>query len=152
MKDSRLLPREGFSIDPLWSAFCFLFLNPLFTAVPAYLLLKSPSKRLSHAVGALFISGCLYQANAFLTKWARNNWTKSDDWDWDNEVVLVTGGSSGVGASLVKKLAKRKIKVVVVGVSNLPYPTGMYAPAPRVVGSVWANLLQRRIFTSIDAI
>lgn len=139
MKNLRLFPREGLYIDPLWSAFCFLFLNPLLTAVPAYLLLKSPAKRLSDVVCALFISGCLHHANIFLTKWARNNWTKSDDWNWNNEVVLITGGSSGIGASLVKKLATRKIKVVVVGVSQLPYPTGIYVPLPRVVESGLTN-------------
>lgn len=57
-----------------------------------------------------------------------NNWT-NDTYDWNKEIVVVTGGSDGIGAIVVKLLAERGIKVVVLDVQELQYecpPTVQY--------------------------
>lgn len=49
----------------------------------------------------------------FLDKGAANNW-QNDVYDWSKEIVLVTGGSDGIGAKIVELLAERGIKVVIL--------------------------------------
>ena len=49
-----------------------------------------------------------------------NNFS-SDKYDWKKEVVVVTGGSDGIGAIVVKLLAEKGIKVAVLDVQPLTY-------------------------------
>ncbi|EPS39060.1 hypothetical protein H072_7169 [Dactylellina haptotyla CBS 200.50] len=49
--------------------------------------------------------------NSWLSWKAENNWVE-DKYDWDNELVLVTGASSGFGELIAEKLAKRGTKVI----------------------------------------
>jgi 3-oxoacyl-ACP reductase-like protein len=57
-----------------------------------------------------------------LTGLARNNWRLSDAhrWNWKEEIAVITGGCSGIGEEIVKALAKRGVKVVILDVSALP--------------------------------
>ncbi|KAG9292948.1 hypothetical protein G9A89_016310 [Geosiphon pyriformis] len=43
----------------------------------------------------------------------RNGWT-SDRTDWDNEIVVVTGGSRGIGGLLVETIALRNVSVIIL--------------------------------------
>ena len=61
-------------------------------------------------VAALY---ALRYTNSVASSRARNN-AVTDTYDWDKEVVVVTGGSSGIGECLVKRLAMRRIKVVIL--------------------------------------
>ncbi|KAF2262711.1 NAD(P)-binding protein [Lojkania enalia] len=62
------------------------------------------------------------EINAGLSCWAENKWLWTNDknaWDWKSEVAVVTGGSNGIGAMVVKKLASHGIKVAVLDVQPL---------------------------------
>lgn len=62
------------------------------------------------------------EANSVLNSWAESRWMRNsgkDDWDWPNEVAVVTGGSGGIGACVVKKLVSHGIKVAVLDVGPL---------------------------------
>ena len=62
------------------------------------------------------------EANAVLNTWAENRWAwKNDrnDWDWPNEVAVVTGGSAGIGACVVKQLVSHGIQVAVLDIGPL---------------------------------
>ncbi|KAJ8109215.1 hypothetical protein OPT61_g7622 [Boeremia exigua] len=62
------------------------------------------------------------EANAVLNSFAENRWSRKSDkheWDWPNEVAVVTGGSAGIGACVVKKLISHGIKVAVLDVGPL---------------------------------
>lgn len=62
------------------------------------------------------------EANALLNRVAENRWSwKSDksNWNWPNEVAVVTGGSAGIGACVVKKLVSHGIKVAVLDIGPL---------------------------------
>lgn len=37
-------------------------------------------------------------------------------WDWEKEVVVITGGCGGIGALVVSKLAAKNIKVVILDI------------------------------------
>ncbi|KAI8935497.1 hypothetical protein NX059_008067 [Plenodomus lindquistii] len=60
--------------------------------------------------------------NSALNSLAANRWRwKSDKsrWVWDKEVAVVTGGSAGIGACVVKRLVSQGVKVAVLDVSPL---------------------------------
>lgn len=73
---------------------------------------------------ALFALGLASRVNARLNEWALHNyrWKRSSTevWNWRKEVAVLTGGSSGIGALLTKKLAYKGITVVVLDVNPLP--------------------------------
>ncbi|KAK6334108.1 hypothetical protein TWF696_002610 [Orbilia brochopaga] len=51
------------------------------------------------------------KVNSYLSRGAENNWVK-DFYDWEEELVLITGASSGYGERMAEMLAGRGIKVV----------------------------------------
>ncbi|OBT97350.2 hypothetical protein VE01_04358 [Pseudogymnoascus verrucosus] len=65
---------------------------------------------------ALCTAGIIYICGKALSRLILNNWT-SDKWDWRREVVLITGGCSGIGEQIARKFAERNIKVVVLDIT-----------------------------------
>ncbi|KAH7384447.1 hypothetical protein BKA66DRAFT_511665 [Pyrenochaeta sp. MPI-SDFR-AT-0127] len=60
--------------------------------------------------------------NSALNRWALNRWIWKNDtsgWEWKREIAVVTGGSAGIGACVVKKLVSHQIKVAVLDVGPL---------------------------------
>ncbi|KAJ3957406.1 hypothetical protein N0V92_006021 [Colletotrichum tropicale] len=49
-----------------------------------------------------------------------NNWVTDNKWDWDREIIVVTGGSSGIGASIIKHIFARNPKATIVVVDLAP--------------------------------
>ncbi|KAL4894875.1 hypothetical protein BDV59DRAFT_175177 [Aspergillus ambiguus] len=117
------LPREGFYIDPIFS-----IVRTIFHPVPT-ILLSVYAETVSGGLLSSFKNGLLLSAllsaalwiNDFLTKWSRNNWVRDTTWAWGKEIVMVTGGSSGIGASIVNRLADDGVSVVVVDIAPLTY-------------------------------
>jgi NADPH:quinone reductase-like Zn-dependent oxidoreductase len=64
--------------------------------------------------------GLATTANAWLSNVVKNNWS-SDTYEWSREVVVVTGGSDGIGKIVVQLLAEKGIKVAVLDVQELTY-------------------------------
>lgn len=56
----------------------------------------------------------------FLNRGAANNWV-SDKYDWKKEIVVVTGGSDGIGAITTKLLAEKGIKIAVLDIQKPKY-------------------------------
>ncbi|KAH8585598.1 hypothetical protein B0O99DRAFT_530415 [Bisporella sp. PMI_857] len=71
--------------------------------------------------------GALRKVNNLLSQAALNNFTR-DSYDWRREIVVVTGGSGGLGDLLVRKLAKRCIKVISLDIMppKTPLPSNAY--------------------------
>jgi all-trans-retinol dehydrogenase (NAD+) len=55
-----------------------------------------------------------------------NNFEYDESWDWTKEVVLITGGSNGIGAEMVRRFSKRGIKIVIWDVVS---------PSPDLLGA-----------------
>jgi 3-oxoacyl-ACP reductase-like protein len=122
------LAREGIKIDTLISLLKATALNPAFS-VPAYILSLYNSKgrelatkhpKIAKWLPALAYWSVLRKLSAFLDSGVTNNWT-NDVYDWNKEIVVVTGGSDGIGAKVVQLLAERGIKVVILDIQPVKY-------------------------------
>ena len=67
--------------------------------------------------------GIVRKINGWLDAVAFTNWQvrpAKDKWVWESETAVVTGGSSGIGAAIVKCLMRKGIKVAVLDIQPLP--------------------------------
>lgn len=129
------LPREGATVDYFGSLVRKSLLNPFFAVPVAAGVASALSRpaanplwahrlRLSRAYvyGAAAISVAL-KLNETLNWGCNNNWAKDPSWNWDNEVVLITGGCSGIGARLAQLLLARNplTRVIIVDYAPLSW-------------------------------
>lgn len=77
---------------------------------------KGATKRLRQ----LLLFGLLLHVSEALDRLVANNW-RNDKYDWGKEIVVVTGGSDGIGKIVVQLLAERGIKVCVLDIQPLTY-------------------------------
>ncbi|OCL03500.1 NAD(P)-binding protein [Glonium stellatum] len=122
------LQREGITIDTVGRLIGNTFLNPALT-LPLILLARCTRKgqllaidhrRAFRNLKTLLWLGLASHISRFLDRGIANNWA-NDTYDWAKEVVVVTGGSDGIGAIVVKLLAERGIKVAILDVQPLTY-------------------------------
>ncbi|KAI9651722.1 MAG: hypothetical protein M1831_000505 [Alyxoria varia] len=122
------LPREGFHADTLGSIVRATLFNPALL-LPTVLLARFTERgRLVAADRPKLFSwarifatlGVIRVINGWFNRRALNHAAK-DVYDWDNEVVVVTGGSDGIGKRIVQMLAQRNVKVIVLDVQPLTY-------------------------------
>src|SRR3954447_1723032 len=124
----RILPREGLYIDPIIAGLRKSILHPLFALPLLYLLhegrlsVVAPYEKLVQITAA---TGVLLWLNDWLSAKSRNNWTTDRTWDWKKELVVVTGGSGGIGAGVAQRLAAMGARVVVVDIIPLTYTPGI---------------------------
>lgn len=133
---------SSFPLERVVVAFREIFLQPVFTGALFLASIKRP-QQIEKSLGyitqkstalstfqtglkILIGLGTIYRANNYLSNRALNNYVR-DTWNWKKEIVLITGGSSGIGELMVQKFAKLSIKVVVVDVKppNKPFPVGV---------------------------
>ncbi|OAL19848.1 hypothetical protein AYO22_09375 [Fonsecaea multimorphosa] len=83
------------------------------------------SKFINRTLGGLLTFGVLYRLNRYLSRRVLNNFVKDPSWDWEREIVLISGGSSGIGQEMVRQFGQRNIKVVVLDINppKIPLPS-----------------------------
>ncbi|KAH6888511.1 short-chain dehydrogenase/reductase 2 [Thelonectria olida] len=74
-------------------------------------------------IGTLIACGLAFKLNSVLSDWALGNLSTNRPWDWNREIVLITGGSSGIGEQVALRLAERNIKVIIFDL-NAPKTSG----------------------------
>ncbi|KAJ0163186.1 Baeyer-Villiger monooxygenase, partial [Colletotrichum tanaceti] len=83
--------------------------------------------QLGLAAWVLTAAGLALRLHEQLNTWTANNWTRDGTWDWDKEIVLITGGSSGIGAAMAQQLVARNPRTKIVVVDYVPLT---WQPAP----------------------
>ncbi|KAF5545486.1 short-chain dehydrogenase [Fusarium phyllophilum] len=126
--------REGFTIDSIARLLNKTVFNPFLTIPIAAALTRTPPSVAGHLphyitqnnawlrliITTLACTGCLSTLNDFLTDGYANNWTTDRGWNWDRELVLVTGGSGGIGGSLAQQLLAKNPKTRIIIVDFAP--------------------------------
>jgi heterodisulfide reductase subunit A-like polyferredoxin len=75
-------------------------------------LAKNPKVQAS--AGILLALKSLGYLNAWYTKRKVNNHVVDPSWDWSREIVVITGGSNGIGAAIVSRFAEKGVKVLIL--------------------------------------
>ena len=78
--------------------------------------------RLIRIVKATLAACLIREVNSLLNAWAENRWLFTNDrssWHWSNELAVVTGGSNGIGAAVVRELVSHGVKVAVLDIQPL---------------------------------
>ncbi|KAK7550194.1 hypothetical protein BKA81DRAFT_387709 [Phyllosticta paracitricarpa] len=128
LKSDWRLQREGLTVEYLGRLLARTVFNPVLT-LPLILLARftSQGQKLSgdyakhlKTIKALLCLGLAHHINKWLSKGVVNNWT-NDTYDWNKEIVVVTGGSDGIGKHIVLFLAERGIKVAVFDIQPMTY-------------------------------
>ncbi|OAP56754.1 hypothetical protein AYL99_08866 [Fonsecaea erecta] len=139
-------PREGITLEYLFRPVHHVLLQPVIPAALLLLHLKFPeaiqralsfmttkavqSTLIDRALGGFLTFAVLYRLNSYLSRRVLNNFVKDPSWDWEREIVLISGGSSGIGQEMVRQFGERNISVVVVDVqpptSPLPKSATFY--------------------------
>ena len=125
MAKPRFLPREGLYIDPIVVGLRKSIFHPLFTLSCLHLAGRfsalAPYEKLVQITAAATV---LLWLNDWLSTKSRNNWVSDDTWDWKKELVVVTGGSGGIGAGVAQRLAALGSRVVVLDIIPLTFKPG----------------------------
>ena len=136
---------EGFTADTLGRLISTTILNPVLT-LPLLLLLRYTSKGTAFALlhetlvrrlRYAFYVGAFRWVSSWLSDQAANNWT-SDTYHWRDqsvgalgkEIVLVTGGSDGIGKQVVLLLAEHARTVIVLDVQPLNFDARKFPCSP----------------------
>ncbi|KAI9690622.1 MAG: hypothetical protein M1820_009979 [Bogoriella megaspora] len=132
------LQREGITADTLARLFKRTVFNPVLT-LPLVLLarysqqgrhLAAYNNKYHKWLKVACYLGLFQGVSDVLDRLVANNWT-SDDYEWDEEIVVITGGSDGIGKIVTQLLAERGIRVCVLDVQPLTYeapPTVHFHP------------------------
>ncbi|KAM0252111.1 hypothetical protein ACHAQJ_007908, partial [Trichoderma viride] len=123
-----LLPREGLCGDVILKLIRRTVLNPNLL-LPLLLLARFTKKgqdlsilhpKAARRLKLLFYIALARGVSGWFSDKVRNNWV-NDKYDWSKEIVLITGGAAGIGASIVKLLDEMKVTVVVLDVQKMTY-------------------------------
>ena len=77
------------------------------------------------SLGTILDLGLVRYVNKSLSQWAVNNW-RSDSWQGENELVLITGGAAGIGRQVMEDLSAAGARVVIVDVKEPEFKLRMF--------------------------
>ncbi len=124
-----VLPLEGLTLEVALTPLRLTLLEPILTGpilagllyfpekiqrfLPAALRTYASSNAFLSALKIIVGFGLLRKVNNFLSRMTHNNWTR-DHWRHGEEIVLVTGGSGGIGEAIARALSDSSAHVIAV--------------------------------------
>ena len=127
------VPREGITLEFLLRPIHHVVLQPVVSALLLFAgkqypgtfekVVSSVTKGFTRPqtcdllLKALLGLGVFYRLNKYLSWRVLNNSVTDRTWDWKREIVVVSGGSSGIGEQIVQQFGERNIRVVALDVS-----------------------------------
>ena len=125
--------REGLTLDLIARAVRKSILSPFFTLPvvaglswqPARFTLleyagaEAPKSAIATAYLLAALSIILY-LNDYLNRGFANNWVLASDWDWRSEIVVITGGSGGIGEHVARQLLAKNAQTTIVILDYIP--------------------------------
>lgn len=138
------LSREGFTVDVAAKFARQTVFNPVLaitaTLVQVSIILQNhllEEKSFQHLSGTGWIWSMIASlwatisisiwTNDYLNDGYANNWSDDDTWDWNKEIVLITGASSGIGATVSQCLLRHNPQTTIV---ILDFSPMSWTPAP----------------------
>lgn len=134
------LPREGFVIDYVAQLLRKTLLHPSSIFLAALLVFNTklhifplPDTAISLVWLIYTLAGVSLALNVteYLNDGTANNWMPAAQVNWTNEIVVITGGSSGIGASLAQRLHKNRPQATIV-IVDYTNPTWTIPPGSRI--------------------
>lgn len=107
----------GFPSEASWQ---HLVERSLKIALPEAIATKTPTTTVVIGLKAVVAAAVAYGINSALNARAMEGLLSKDTWDWTKEIVLITGGSSGMGQIMAKKFVAKKIKVIILDIVPPP--------------------------------
>jgi hypothetical protein len=74
------------------------------------------------AIGVWVICHLLRAVNRHISQRKQNNWLQAAPWDAFKELVVLTGGSSGIGNQLMHDLSRLHIKTIILDIQEPEQP------------------------------
>ncbi|KAJ5549694.1 hypothetical protein N7535_002369 [Penicillium sp. DV-2018c] len=93
---------------------------------PAQQLLRNSATQ--KTLGVIAALGLVRATNRFISQGALQNWTSSDPWNPARELILLTGGCSGIGKQVMEDLARAGLRVIILDINepNFELPANVY--------------------------
>ncbi|KAJ3495638.1 hypothetical protein NLG97_g3250 [Lecanicillium saksenae] len=85
------------------------------------------SQSLAWWIYALAGVSIILNATEYLNRGAANNWIPPASIRWEDEIIVVTGASSGIGASIILRLHAERPQTILVAIDYIP-PTWTLPP------------------------
>lgn len=103
-----------------------------------------------NVLGVVLALSVIRTFNRVLSSFVLNNWT-SDKYDWSREIVLLTGGCSGIGQHVAHSLASKGVKVIVADINEpvAPLRTPPFPSPPDF--TCWLMEIKQKMYTSTNA-
>lgn len=134
-----MLPREGLTLEAAFAPVRLTVLQPFLSGAvilaasqsraletrwpslaklswsgvkPIDALRRLRSTRTLTCLGVFFVVGILRKLNRLLSRLVLNNFNTDTTWDWPKEVVVITGGSGGIGGMMAQRFAEKNATVI----------------------------------------
>lgn len=102
--------------------------SALDTAYSVFLELPSAVQRallnsyVQRALGALVVLRLAKGLNSYLSKRAQNNGQRISKWNPQKELVVLTGGCSGIGNQIMEDLSRMDVRTIILDLNQPSFP------------------------------